>query len=153
MSTVQIDCKSASPQLPFQPAYHPCWGHRELPSTLQFAAGPSTPIPPNTACNTGWPTTAITGTLTRTGACDFAWAYSSGSGSFGILFAWTLSTPPIVCQVNQAALYPQFSFANATGAPSGSCSQNPTTGVVTMTFSGVISDGFCTCPVTVTFNG
>lgn len=151
MSTITIDCKSTSPQLPFQPAYHPCWGHRELPGTLQFAAGPSTPIPPNTACNTGWPMTAITGTLTRTGACDFAWSYSSGS--FTILFAWTLSTPPIVCQVNQAEMYPQFSLNNVTGTPSGSCSQNPTTGVVTMTFSGVISDGFCSCPVTVTFNG
>ena len=151
MSTTVIDCKTLVPGTTYAPAYFPCWGLRELPATMSFTAGPSTPIPPNTTCNTGWPTTVITGTLTRTGACDFAWGYSSGS--FGIIFAWTNAGPPISCTINQAELYPDWSLDNVTGTPTGSCSQNPTTGIVTLTFTGIISDGFCEFPVTVTFNG
>jgi len=151
MSTTVIDCKTLVPGTTYAPAYFPCWGLRELPATMSFTAGPSTPIPPNTTCNAGWPTTVITGTLTRTGACDFAWGYSSGS--FGIIFAWTNAGPPISCTINQTELYPDWSLDNVTGTPTGSCSQNPTTGIVTLTFTGIISDGFCECPVTVTFNG
>lgn len=149
MST--FDCKTIAPGLTYNPAYHPCWGLRQLPSTMSFSAGPSTPIPPNVSCNTGWPTTVITGTLTRTGPCDFAWGFSTGS--FGIIFAWTAGGPPIKCTINQTEMFPDWSVSNLTGTPSGSCSQNPITGVVTMTFNAVISDGFCTCPVTITFNG
>jgi hypothetical protein len=151
MSTTVIDCKTLVPGTTYAPAYFPCWGLRELPATMSFTAGPSTPIPPNTTCNTGWPTTVITGTLTRTGACDFAWGYSSGS--FGIIFAWTNAGPPISCTINQAELYPNWSLSNLTGTPTGSCSQNPTTGIVTLTFTGIISDGMCEAPVTITFNG
>lgn len=146
-----LDCKTLAPGLTYNPAYFPCWGLRALPSTMSFSAGPSTPIPPNTSCNTGWPTTVITGTLTRTGPCDFAWGYSTGS--FGILFAWTGGGIPLSCTIDQAELYPSWSLNNVTGTPTGSCSQNPTTGIVTLTFTGIISDGFCTAPVTITFSG
>jgi hypothetical protein len=153
MSTSVLDCTTLVPTIPYSPAFHPCWGLRAFPSTLSFAAGPSTPIPPNTTCNTGWPSTVITGTLARTGPCEFSWGYSSGS--FGIFFAWTVASYPVVCTVNQATLYPSWSLNNivASPAPSGSCSQDPTTGIVTLTFSGTISDGFCTCPVTVSYSG
>lgn len=151
MTTTALDCNTLEPSVSYNPAFHPCWGLRALPSTLSFAAGPSTPIPPNTTCNTGWPTTVITGSLARTGPCDFAWGYSSGS--FAIVFSWTNSGPPISCTINQAALFPDWSLDNVTGTPTGSCSQDPTTGIVTLTFSGTISDGFCTCPVTVSFSG
>ena len=152
MSVDVIDCSTLSPVAYPNPVYHPCWGRRALPSTMQFSAGPSTPIPPNTVCNSGWPTSVITGTLTRSGPCNFVWGYSSGA-SFTILFAWTPVGPPISCTIDQAAMFPNWSLANVTGTPSGVCSQNPTTGIVTMTFTGVISDGICTCPVTVTYNG
>jgi len=151
MTTTLLDCKTLEPTVPYNPSYHPCWGLRALPSTLNFTAGPSTPIPPNTSCNTGWPTTVITGTLARTGACDFAWSYSSGS--FTILFSWTNAGPPISCTINQTELYPNWSLDNVTGTPTGSCSQNPSTGIVTLTFTGTISDGFCECPITVSFSG
>ena len=151
MTTTLLDCKTLEPTVPYNPSYHPCWGLRALPSTLSFTAGPSTPIPPNTTCNTGWPTTVITGTLARTGACDFAWGYSSGS--FTILFSWTNAGPPISCTINQTELYPDWSLDNVTGTPTGSCSQNPSTGIVTLTFTGTISDGFCECPITVSFSG
>jgi hypothetical protein len=151
MTTESLDCSSVAPPPAGSRIYHPCWGNRALPSTLNFSAGPSTPIPPNTSCNTGWPTTVITGTLSRTGNCDFAWNYSTGS--FGILFAWTVGGPPLSCSINQTELFPNWSLNNVIGTPSGSCSQNPSTGIVTMTFTGIISEGFCTCPVTVTFSG
>lgn len=151
MTTTILDCKTLAPGTTYAPAYHPCWGLRALPSTMSFTAGPSTPIPPNTTCNTGWPTTVITGTLTRTGPCDFSWGYSSGS--FGIIFSWTNLGPPISCTINQTELFPDWSLNNVTGTPTGSCSQDPTTGIVTLTFTGVISDGFCECPVTVSFSG
>ncbi len=150
-TTVTLDCATLAPAPVPSRLFHPCWGMRALPSTMQFAAGPSTPIPPNTTCNTGWPMTAITGTLTRSGPCSFVWGYSSGS--FGILFAWTAGGYPLSCSINQTEMFPNWSFSNVVGTPTGSCSQNPTTGVVTMTFTGTISDGFCTCPITVTFNG
>lgn len=151
MSISIIDCSTLSPTPYPSPAYHPCWGRRALPSTLQFTAGPSSPIPPNTACNTGWPTGVISGDLTRVGPCSFTWGFSVGS--FGLFFGWTQVGPPISCSANQAELFPSWSLNNVTGTPSGSCSQNPATGIVTLTFTGVISDGFCTCPVTVTYNG
>ena len=151
MTTESLDCSSLAPAPAASRIYHPCWGNRALPSTLNFSAGPSTPIPPNTSCNTGWPTTVVTGTLSRTGVCDFAWGYSTGS--FGILFAWTVGGPPLSCSINQAEMFPNWSLNNVVGTPTGSCSQNPTTGIVTMTFTGTISDGFCTCPITVTFSG
>ena len=151
MTTESLDCSSVAPAPAASRIYHPCWGNRALPSTLNFSAGPSTPIPPNTSCNTGWPTTVVTGTLSRTGVCDFAWGYSTGS--FGILFAWTVGGPPLSCSINQAEMFPNWSLSNVVGTPTGSCSQNPTTGIVTMTFTGTISDGFCTCPITVTFSG
>lgn len=151
MSIDVIDCSTLSPATYTNPVYHPCWGRRALPATMQFTAGPSTPIPPNTTCNTGWPTGVITGTLTRSGPCLFTWGYSTGS--FSILFAWTLAGPPISCNINQAELFPSWSLNNVSGTPTGTCSQNSTTGIVTLTFTGIISDGFCTCPVTVTFNG
>lgn len=146
-----LDCKSYNPPPTASRVYHPCWGNRALPSTLTFSAGPSTPIPPNASCNTGWPMSVITGTLTRTGDCDSAWGYSTGS--FGIIFAWTAGGKPLSCTINQTEMYPNWSLNNVTGTPTGSCSQNSTTGIVTMTFTGVISDGFCTCPITVTFSG
>lgn len=151
MTIQNIDCKTIEPIVVYNPVFHPCWGRRALPSTLQFTAGPSTPIPPNTSCNTGWPTTVITGTLSRSGPCDFVWGYSSGS--FAILFAWTNSGPPISCTINQTELFPNWSVSNVTGTPTGNCSQDPNTGIVTLTFTAIISDGFCTCPVTITFNG
>lgn len=151
MTTTLIDCKTLEPSVAYNPAFHPCWGLRALPSTLNFTAGPSTPIPPNTSCNTGWPTTVITGTLARTGPCDFTWGYSTGS--FGILFSWTNLGPPISCTINQTELFPDWSLDNVNGTPTGSCSQDPTTGIVTLTFTGTISDGFCNCPVTVSFSG
>lgn len=146
-----FDCKTLVSEIAYNPIFFPCWGLRALPSTMSFTAGPSTPIPPNTSCNTGWPTGVITGTLVRTSVCDFVWGYSTGS--FGILFAWTSGGVPLSCTVNQAEMFPSWSLNNVTGTPTGACSQNPATGIVTMTFNGVISDGFCTCPVTVTFNG
>lgn len=152
MTTESLDCSSLAPPPAANRIYHPCWGNRALPSTLNFSAGPSTPIPPNTSCNTGWPTTVITGTLTRTSPCDFSWGYSTGS--FGILFAWTVGGPPLSCSINQTEMFPQWSLNNLIGGTlTGSCSQDPTTGIVTMTFTGTIGDGFCTCPVTITFNG
>lgn len=151
MTTETIDCKTLAPAPAGGRIYHPCWGNRALPSTMSFSAGPSTLIPPNTSCNVGWPTTVVTGTLTRSGPCDFVWGYSTGS--FGILFAWTGGGPPLSCNINQAEMFPNWSMANIVGTPSGSCSQDPVTGIVTMTFTGTISDGFCSCPVTVTFNG
>jgi len=151
MTTEILDCSSLAPPPAANRIYHPCWGNRALPSTLNFSAGPSTPIPPNTSCNTGWPTTVVTGTLSRTGGCDFAWGYSTGS--FGILFAWTVGGPPLSCSINQTEMFPNWSLNNVVGTPTGSCSQNPTTGIVTMTFTGIISDGFCTAPVTITFSG
>jgi len=151
MTTEILDCKTLAPAPAASRVYHPCWGNRPLPSTLNFSAGPSTPIPPNTSCNAGWPTTVITGTLARTGVCDFSWGYSTGS--FGILFAWTVGGPPLSCSINQAELFPNWSLNNVVGTPTGSCSQDPVTGIVTMTFTGTISDGFCTCPVTVSFSG
>ena len=151
MSVDVLDCSTLSPATYTNPVYHPCWGRRALPGTMQFTAGPSTPIPPNTTCNTGWPAGVITGTLTRTGPCDFAWGYSSGS--FGIIFSWTLAGPPVSCDIDQAELYPEWSLNNVTGVPTGTCSQDPSTGIVTLTFTGTISDGFCTCPITVTYNG
>jgi len=151
MTTESLDCSSVAPPPAASRIYHPCWGDRALPNTLNFSAGPSTPIPPNASCNTGWPTTVVTGTLSRTGVCDFAWGYSTGS--FGILFAWTVGGPPLSCSINQAEMFPNWSLNNVTGTPSGSCSQNPSTGIVTMTFTGIISDGFCNCPITVTFSG
>lgn len=146
-----LDCKTYAPSPTSNRVYHQCWGNRAFPATLGFSAGPSTPIPPNTTCNTGWPTAAITGTLSRTGVCDFAWGYSSGS--FAILFAWTAGGQPLSCTINQSEMFPSWSLNNVTGTPTGSCSQNPATGIVTMTFSGTISDGFCTCPVTVSYSG
>lgn len=151
MSVDVIDCSTLSPVTYPNPVYHPCWGRRALPATMQFTAGPATPIPPNTTCNTGWPTGVITGTLVRSGPCLFTWGYSTGS--FAILFGWTLMGPPVSCTIDQAEMYPSWSLSNVTGTPSGSCSQDPITGIVTMTFTGIISDGFCNCPVTVTFNG
>jgi hypothetical protein len=150
MSTTLIDCKTLVP-LAYNPSFHPCWGRRAFPSTMAFSAGPSTPIPPNTSCNTGWPTSVITGSLARTGPCNFSWSYSSGS--FTILFAWTLSTYPVTCSINQAEMYPNWSLNNLTGIPTGTCSQDPATGIVTMTFAGIISDGFCNCPITVSYTG
>lgn len=146
-----FDCKTLSPAGYTPPVYHPCWGRRALPSTLSFSAGPSTPIAPNTSCPTGWPTTVLTGTLARVSPCSFAWSYSSGA--FAIIFAWTRYGPPLSCSIDQAELFPAWSLNNVTGTPTGSCSQNPTTGIVTLTFTGTISNGLCTCPVTVTFNG
>lgn len=151
MTTETLDCKTLVPLDCDTRVYHPCWGNQELPATLDFEAGPSVPIPPNTTCNVGWPTTVITGTLSRTGVCDFAWGYSTGS--FGILFAWTMGGPPLSCTIDQAEMYPEWSLNNVTGTPTGSCSQDPITGIVTMTFTGVISDGFCECPITITFSG
>ena len=151
MSVDVIDCSTLSPATYTNPVYHPCWGRRALPATMQFTAGPSTPIPPNTTCNTGWPAGVITGTLTRTGPCLFSWGYSTGS--FGIFFSWTLLGPPISCNIDQAELFPSWSLNNVSGTPTGTCSQDPITGIVTLTFTGTISDGFCTCPVTVTYNG
>jgi len=153
MTTESLDCSSVAPPPAGSRIYHPCWGNRALPSTLNFSAGPSTPIPPNTVCNSGWPTSVITGTLTRSGPCEFVWFYSSPSGSFGIYFAWTVGGPPLSCSINQTEMSPNWAFSNAVGVSTGSCSQNPTTGIVTMTFTGTIGDGFCTCPITVTFNG
>lgn len=151
MSVEVYDCKTLVPGTTYAPAYFPCWGLRALPSTMSFTAGPSTPIPPNTTCNAGWPATIINGTLTRTGPCDFTWGYADQD--FGIIFSWTLAGPPISCTINQTELFPNWSLANVNGTPTGSCSQNPTTGIVTLTFTGTISDGFCDCPITVTFNG
>lgn len=142
------DCKALEPVVAYNPAYFPCWGLKQLPSTLYFSAGPSTPIPPNVACNTGWPGTVITGQLARTGNCDYAWSYSTGS--FTILFSWTMGGLPLNCDIDQAELFPEWSVANVTGTPTGSCSQDPLTGITTLTFNAVISDGICTCPITIT---
>jgi len=152
MTTESLDCSSVAPPPAASRIYHPCWGNRALPSTLNFSAGPSTPIPPNTSCNSGWPLSVITGTLTRTGPCNFFWGYSSG-GSFAFYFAWTSGGPPLSCTINQSDMTLDWAISNATGTATGSCSQDPTTGIVTMTFSAIVTDGFCTCPVTITFNG
>ena len=146
------DCTANEPLIPFNPVYFPCWGLKALPDELDFSATASTLIPPNTSCNTGWPTTNITGKLTRTGPCDFVWAYSSGS--FGILFAWTVGGPPKSCSPDQAELFPNWSLDNLTGDPvSGSCYQIGDTGVTSLTFTGTISDVFCKSKITVTYNG
>jgi hypothetical protein len=50
-------------------------------------------------------------------------------------------------------MYPNWSLNNLTGIPTGTCSQDPATGIVTMTFAGIISDGFCNCPITVSYTG
>lgn len=151
MTTVSShDCKALEPVVAYNPAYFPCWGLKQLPSTLYFEAGPSTPIPPNTSCNTGWPTSVVTGTLTRNSNCSFTWSYASGS--FSIIFSWTLSTFPVSCNINQTELFPSWAVDNATGSPAstGSCSQDPITGITTLEFYATISDGICTCPVKIT---
>ena len=151
MATVDtLDCSALEPVVAYNPAYFPCWGLKELPSTLYFTAGPSSTIPPNTACNTGWPTTVITGTLSRVDGCSYAWSYSTGS--FTILFSWTLGGMPLSCNIDQTELYPSWAVDNATGSPAstGSCSQDPITGITTLIFNATISDGICTCPVEIT---
>ena len=150
MTVSSYDCSSLEPVVAYNPAYFPCWGLKELPSTLYFTAGPSTPIPPNTSCGSGWPTTEITGSLSRVDGCSYAWSYSSGS--FTILFSWTEGGAPVSCDIDQAEMYPSWAIDNATGSPasSGSCSQDPGTGVTTLEFTAEISDGICTCPVTIT---
>lgn len=146
-----LDCKTLSPATYTNPIFHPCWGKKVLPATMSFTAGPTSLIPPNMTLCPGWPSGVITGTLTRTGPCGFAWSYSSGS--FSIIFAWTAGGPPVSCTINQTEMFPNWSFNNVTGTPTGSCSQDPGTGITTMTFTGVISNGLCSCPVTVTFTG
>lgn len=150
-TTSTFDCSSLSPETYPPPVYIPCWGNRPLPTTMSFSAGPSTPIPPNTSCPTGWPTTVITGTLTRNSPCSFAWGYSNGS--FAILFAWTRPGPPISCTINQTELFPNWSLSNVSSGATGSCTQDPVTGIVTLTFTAIVSNGICTCPVTVTYSG
>ena len=151
-STVTMDCSTLSPVSPTSRVYFECWGNRELPATMSFSAGPAFLVPPATVGCSGWPTGGvITGTLTRTGPCDFVWGYSSGS--FTILFAWTAGGKPVGCTINQTSLIGHWGLGNPVGPASGSCSQDPSTGVVTFTYTGSISNGLCRCPVTVTYYG
>lgn len=164
MTTETLDCKTLVPLDCDTRVYHPCWGNRELPATLNFSAGPSTPIPPNTTCNTGWPTAVITGTMSRgvygANVCAASWSYINPSTGWGFVFNWTYPSgnQPVSCTIDMAEMFPLWVIgSNQAGItylnPTGSCSQDPTTGIVTMTYSVTISNGLCECPITVTFNG
>lgn len=164
MSVDVIDCSTLSPVTYPSPVYHYCWGRRALPSTMQFTAGPTTLIPPNTTPCVGWPTTVITGTMSRgvygSSVCAASWSYINPSTGWGFVFNWTYpsGSQPVSCTIDMAEMFPLWVIgSNQAGItylnPTGSCSQNPTTGVVTMTYSVTISNGLCQCPITVTFNG
>jgi hypothetical protein len=162
---VSIDCRGRSPQLLFKPVYHICWGYRRIPSTINYIVGPAN-IQDPVACF-GWPTSEVSGTMSRGtldgfGACYAAWSAITGTG-FRINFAYgnAQNEYPISTVINRASLIGEFSigidmpgqlvYSNV----SSYCFQSPQpTGQVTMTSSCVVSIADkCSCPVTVWYQG
>ena len=153
---VNIDCKGSTSQIPYKPVFYQCWGHKELPGTLKFRAGPSK----NNAghegapCNGGWPTAQIEGVLTK--VCGQpVWGWSSGL-SFTILFAWTRGGAPVDSVVDQTEMFPNWNLGNSSNpadvgagvtGSTGQCSLDPLTKKTKLSFKAVVSDGFCSCPV------
>ena len=163
-TTVTLDCATLAPAPVQNRLFHLCWGMRALPSTLNFSAGPTTLVAPNTTMCPNWPTTLISGTMSRglygSSICNAVWSYINPTTLWGIDFNWTYPSgdQPISCSVNMAEMWPFWVVgSNQSGVtyinPTGSCSQDPVTGIVTMNFTVTLTNGLCTCPVTITFNG
>jgi hypothetical protein len=154
------DCKGLAPQINYRPVYHPCWGMKPLPQSLQFEAGPSYRNPGYTGPITeGWPDgQVITGAMAK--VCGQpVWGYSNFN--FQILFAWTRGGYPAVVTPDQPQMYPDWNVGNSSApqgpdagvtGSSGSCSLDAEN-VTRMSFRSTISNGLVSCPVTVTYEG
>lgn len=146
MTTTLIDCKQIHALGNYAPVYHQCWGKKALPSTFQIEWGPFTADDPNANPPPSCVGPKVTGTMARTSPCDFAWGFSNGD--LGIILS-TGGVPPVSSQINQSTL-PGWYVSNSTGV-NGSCSQ--TNGVTTFTISGTWSNGLCSAPFTITYQG
>ena len=164
MSTIDaIDCSSLAVQACPDPVSFECWGKRKLPATISFSAGPTVLISPNTVYTPNWPTSVLTGSLARGlfggTLCGAVWSHMT-AGGFTIIFNWAgyPVSQPVSCTINQASMVPNWVIGSAYSGinytlKSGSCSQDPTTGIVTMNFATTIDDGLCKCPITLTYSG
>jgi hypothetical protein len=84
--------------------------------------------------------------MARVDPCDFAWGFSNGN--LGIILS-TGGVPPVSTQINQATL-PGWYVSNSTNV-SGSCSQ--ANGITTFRIEGTWSNGICTAPFVITYEG
>jgi hypothetical protein len=166
-----FDCKTNTPIVVPPPVYFQCWGTRVLPSYLNFTAGPTTLIPPNTIPCMNWPTTQVQGQMGRgffgTNLCRTVWSVNiGGTPGFTLFFGskGQVSDPnfnylPLDCQINMPDLTQSWfvgtleSGVITYSSVTGSCSQNPLTGIVTLNYSATISNGLCSLPVSISFVG
>lgn len=144
--TETINCREIHAPGTYAPVYHQCWGKKTLPNNFQIEWGPFTAVDPNASPVPSCVGPKVTGTMARTSPCDFAWGFSNGD--LGIILS-TGGVPPVSSQINQATL-PGWYVSNSTGV-TGSCSQ--TNGVTTFTISGTWSNGLCSAPFTITYQG
>lgn len=166
-----FDCKTNTPTVVPPPVYLQCWGTRILPSSLDFTAGPTTLISPNTTPCANWPTTLVTGQMARgffgTNLCRTVWSVNiGGTPGFTLFFGSKaqVNDPnflylPLDCQIDIADITPYWfvgtleaGIINYTNIV-GSCSQDPITKIVTLNYSATIDNGLCSCPVTISFVG
>ena len=147
MTTTLTNCKETHAPGVYAPVFHQCWGKKALPSNFQIEWGPFTANDPNANPPPSCVGSKVTGTMARTGPCDFVWGYTRGLD--GILLS-TGGVPPVSTQTNQATL-PGLYVSNATNV-SGSCSQAPN-GVTTFRIEGTWSNGICTAPFVITYEG
>lgn len=146
MTTINLDCKEVHAPGNYAPVYHQCWGKKALPSSFQIEWGPFTAIDPNANPQPSCVGSKVTGAMARTSPCDFSWGFSNGD--FGIILS-TGGVPPVSSQINQATL-PSWFVSNSTNL-TGSCNQS--NGVTNFTISGTWSNGLCSAPFTITFQG
>lgn len=142
----QFDCKAAYAPGVYAPVFHKCFGKKELPSSFQIEWGPFTAVDPNANPQPSCVGPKVTGTMSRTSPCDFAWGFSNGE--LGIILS-TGGVPPVSTTINQNPLT-GWLVSNSANV-SGSCSQS--NGVTTFTISGTWSNGICEAPFTITYQG
>lgn len=144
-----LNCKGASPQIPYRPKYWQCWGLGLLPETFWFRRFGVEQIPGAEGFCVPPFSNEYSGTLTRVG-CEYKWMWTDGTD--GLIFypqggsQSSLGRPPWGSQIDQPTLLPVSGNTNALYGPSwflsgvantpieAYCSKNATTGVVDFYF-------------------
>jgi hypothetical protein len=135
MTTILTNCKETHAPGVYSPVFHQCWGKKALPSNFQIEWGPFTANDPNANPPPSCVGPKVTGTMARVDPCEFVWGFT---------------IPPVSNQINQATL-PGWYVSNSDNV-SGSCSQ-AANGVTTFRIEGTWSNGICTAPFVITYEG